>query len=147
MNIIERLAQSVKEHTGLEMYYQSVEELNRMMDGVDFPCAYAFLIESAGVTMENGRVKERITVEVCFTDLSDFDFDALDNENTIERCKQYAARFLLGMQNDDNFALVSVNGSDRVYETRFDNPLTAFCVSVTLEELMGYSECNLPATL
>lgn len=142
MNIIEKLADSVKKHTGLEMYYQSLEELNSILDRAEMPCAYAFLVESAGVTMENGRVKERVTIEVCFTDLTEFDFNSWGNEDVIDTCKQNACKFLLGMQNDDNFRLVSVNGSDRVYEKRYDNPLTAFCVNITIEELIGLAECD-----
>lgn len=141
MNLIEKLADSVKRHTGLVMHYQSLEELNQAMDYADMPCAYAFLVESAGLTMENGRVKERITIEVCFTDLTEYDFNSWSNEDILDNCKEYACKFLLGMQNDPNFALISVNGSDRVYEKRYDNPMTAFCVNITIEELIGYSNC------
>lgn len=141
MNLIEKLAESVKRTTGLDMYYQSLEELNRIMDTADMPCAYAFLVESAGLTMENGRVRERVTIEICFTDLTEYDFNSWGNEDIIDTCKQNAIKFLLGMQNDPNFALISVNGSDRVYEKRYDNPMTAFCVNVTIEELIGYSNC------
>lgn len=143
MNIIEHLQESVERTTGLNMHYQSLEGLNEILDGVEYPCAYSFLLESAGLVRDNNRYKERISLAVCFTDLTEYDFNSLENEDVLQRCKEYACKFLLGMNNDPYFTLLSVNGSERVYEKRFDVIVTGYAVNVTIEEQIGLSECNL----
>lgn len=142
MNNIEKLQASVLAYTGRTMYYESLEELNREMDYAQFPCAYAFLLDSTGLEMENGRLKETFTMAIFFTNLTQFDYNSIDNEDIINDCKKDACKFILGMQNDANFELVSVNSAQRVYEPRFDNPLTGYGVNITIKELIGISACD-----
>lgn len=136
MTITERIQNSVKAATGLVCYYQSAEELNRLLDYAEFPCAYLFLLSSQQVTTTSGVVRERLTIGVFFVEPTEFDFHSAENEVIIDRCKRRAFKWLRSLMRDSEFRLVATNNTERVYD-EFDAILTGFALNVTIEELKG----------
>lgn len=136
MTIIEKIQNSVKAATGLVCYYQSVEQLDRIADNAEYPCAYLFLLQQQGLNIDGGNIRERLNISVFFVNPTEFDFNAVENERIIERCRRSAFKWLRYLMRNSDFRLISENGSERVYD-EFDVILTGYAVNVTIEELKG----------
>ena len=76
--------------------------------------------------------------------VAEYDFDGEENEERIDICKRYALRWLQSLVGSDAIRLVSVNSTERVYNTTTDI-LTAYAVNVTIESIEGISPCNTQA--
>jgi hypothetical protein len=86
---------------------------------------------------------ERLTVEVLFATRSNLDFDGLTVENDeLQAMKERAFTWLASLFRSRDLRLVSMNGTSRYYATD-DILFSAYGVNVTIEELQGYSRCNL----
>ena len=137
MTIIDKIAESVKSATGLAFYYDTPATLNKRVDNVNLPCAMMYIVESGTVTDENGIMRERLTVQVLFTNLSDLDFDGLDNERErLDEMKRAAYRWVLSLRRSDALRLVSVGDTHRYYASE-DAIITAFAIQVTVDEIQG----------
>lgn len=140
--IIASIGDAVKRDNGkaIPVYYHDEPDLNLIADAMDFPCAFVQLLSTSSADYEAGQLKETVTAAVFFVEPSEFDFDAVENERIIERCRRRAFRWLLALPNDKYFSVVSVNRMQRAYE-RFDAILTGFGVMISLRELEGFIEC------
>lgn len=139
MTITEKIKKSVTTATGLPVFYQSAEQLNRICDYTEYPCAYFFLLQTQGISTENMTPREQVRVGVFFVNTTEFDFEAEQNEAIIQGCKENAFKWIATLPRDKYFRLVSIGQSERVYD-QFDAQLTGYCVNVVLEEIDGY--CN-----
>lgn len=135
-NTAKKIMQSVSSATGLRCLYQSEQAINVMLDNADMPCAFAFLLQSNGMNTASGNYRERVTIAVFFVDLTNYDFNSIENEDIISRCKSAAVDWLAALQTSHFFRLISVNSTQRVYD-RFDAIVTGFAVNVTIEEVEG----------
>lgn len=140
MTIIDKIKASV-EAIDLPFNYASAEGLNIMLDNADFPCALMMLIETGAIEDENGRYHERITFVLSFAELTEFDFDSLENEVIIDRCKQRAFEWLTSLRRNDDFINVVVNSTTRDY-LDYDAIITGYGVNITLTEAVGYGVCD-----
>lgn len=141
MSIIEKIKQSVQAATGLRVLYQSAEQLNRICDNTEYPAAFFFLLANGGLDSSGGHLRERLNLAVFFVDKSQFDFNAKENEQIIQACKERAYKWLRSLYTSTDLRLLSVNGTERVYDL-FDVQLTGFAVNVELEELQGDYTCR-----
>lgn len=149
MTIIDKIEESIKGATGLPFYYDSPETLNQRMSGSSqkrpwvFPCAMMNILKSGAVQDQNGILRERLTVEVLFATKSDLDFDGVQVEACeINQMKVHAFTWLLALMRSRVLRLVSLNGTNRYYAT--DNAIySAYGVNVTIDEVQGFSPCNL----
>lgn len=136
MSIINKIIKSVGRATKQVCLYQSPEQLNRIADNADFPCAMFFLLSNGQLSEGLNNIRERVTVAMFFVDKTEFDFAALENERIIERCKGRAARWIRSLVGSHDLRLVNIEGTERVYDY-FDVQLTGWAVRLTLEELHG----------
>lgn len=142
MTIIDKIKKSVEDATSLNFLYHAQGEINEMISRAEsLPCAFAFLLDSGTVEDTNGMFHERVTFAVIFADKTQFDFNALENEEIIDRMKVRAFRWLQSLRLSDDLQLVSINNTQRLYDTTTDI-LTGYAVNVTLQELKGYGVCN-----
>lgn len=149
MSIIDKIKKSVEEATGLPFYYDTPETLNQRMSGSSakrpwvFPCAMLNILKSGAVQDQNGILRERLTVEVLFATQSDLDFDGVQVEACeIDKMKERAFTWLLALMRSRVLRLVSLNGTNRYYATD-DAIYSAYGVNVTIDEVQGFSPCNL----
>ena len=140
MNIVTSIMQSI--HRALDpeggefpVYYHDDATLNVMTSRMEFPCAMVRLLTTGRLTMEAGQAKETVTAAVFFVDKSRFDFEAVENEQVIEVCRELASRWLLSLTSSDLEPVSEVRTS-RVYD-RFDDILTGFAVTLDLKEATG----------
>lgn len=144
MTIIEKIKQSVEGATGMPFLYHAAGELNELIARCgELPVAYSFLIDSGTIDDVNGRYHERVTIAVMFCDKTEFDFNALENEQIIDRMKVKAYKWMQSLRMSNALRVVSVNNTQRLYDNTTDI-LTGFAVNITLEDITGVGECELP---
>ena len=144
MTIIEKIKQSVEGATGMPFLYHAAGELNELLARCkELPVAYSFLIDSGTIDDVNGRYHERVTIAVMFCDKTDFDFNAIENEQIIDRMKVKAYKWMQSLRMSNALRVVSVNNTQRLYDNTTDI-LTGFAVNITLEDVAGVGECELP---
>lgn len=120
----------------IEVYYHDDPTLNLMTSDMRFPCVLFQLLTQGNVLRDTGNIRERVTAAVFFVEPSDFDFEAVQNEAIIDRCKQRAFAWLASLNASTEINLYSINRTTRVYD-RYDDILTGFGVNVELTELSG----------
>jgi surface protein len=144
MTIIEKIKQSVEGATGMPFLYHAAGELNELIARCsELPVAYSFLIDSGTIDDVNGRYHERVTLAVMFCDKTEFDFNALENEQIIDRMKVKAYKWMHSLRMSNALHVVSVNNTQRLYDNTTDI-LTGFAVNITIEDVAGVGECELP---
>lgn len=144
MTIIEKIKRSVEAATGLPFLYHAAGEINELIARAEsLPVAFAFLLDSGTIDDVNGRYRERVTLAVMFADKSQFDFNALENEEIIDRMKIKAYKWLQSLRLSNDLNIVAINQTQRLYDATTDI-LTGFSVNVTIEDYAGYGECELP---
>lgn len=137
MTIIDKIKQSVEQATGLPFVYDTPQTLNVRLDNMELPCAMMQVVESGAVSDENGLIRERLTAMVLFADKTDLDFDGVQNEvEHLDAMKKQAFRWLLALRRSDALRLVDTGSTARYYASE-DAILTAFGVTVTIEEVEG----------
>ena len=137
MTIIDKIKQSVEQATGLPFVYDTPQTLNVRLDNLNLPCAMMQVVESGTATDENGIIREVITAMVLFTDRTELDFDGIENERKhLDAMKKAAFGWLLSLRRSECLRLVSTGATARYYATD-DAIVTAFGVTVTIEELEG----------
>lgn len=141
MNIIEKIKESVESSTKLPFYYDSPETLNTRLDNVELPCAMMELIEQGAVTDDNGIIRERLTIQVLFTDLCDLDIDGITAENIIDRLKRKSFLWLCDLRKSYELKLVQTLGTARYYASN-DAIVCAYGVTIQVEEVEGISSCS-----
>lgn len=141
MTIVEKIIASIKGALGdgFPVYYHDEPTLNVMTSTMEFPCALFQLLTNGRVVHEAGQAKEAVTAAVFFVERSEFDFDAVQNEQVIDRCKKRAFAWLGSVNGGGLVDVLAVNRTTRVYD-RYDDILTGFGVSVDLKEQVG--ECE-----
>lgn len=142
MNIIQKLKDNIEAATGLPFLYGSRGEINRVLDSAPLPCAFAYLLETTGVDDINGVCHERLTMAVFFIDKTQFDFDAIENEDIIDRCKRTAFKWYVSNRRSEYFRFISINNTLRVYDELADAIVTGYALNVTIEEIEGISICS-----
>ena len=142
MTIVDKLKASIQAvHEKMPVYYHDEPTLNLLAESMEFPCVIVQLITQGNITVESGQVREVVSVAVFFVEPSEFDFDAEQNEQVIDRCRQRAYAWLLAMPFDKYFRMEYVERTQRAYE-RFDAILTGYGMLLRLQELVGQTDCK-----
>lgn len=143
MNIVEKIKNSITEALGegYPVYYHDEAQINLETSKMDFPCAVLHLITQGNVVMEAGQAKEVVSAAVFFVDLSEFDFDADENEEIISQRKADAMCWLLSLGASHELQLDRMTRTSRVYE-QYDDIVTGFGVLADIRELSGF--CSMP---
>ena len=133
MTIIEKIRASIQSVHGsdFQVYYHDDPMMNLIADNMDLPAAIVQLITQGTIDQQSGQWREVVSAVVFFVDKSDFDFDADENEQIIDRCKRRCLRWLAALPLDPDLDLVRWERTSRVYEC-FDAILTGFAVMVDL---------------
>lgn len=143
MTIIDKIKNSITAATGLPFYYDTPQTLNVRLDRANFPCAMLHILQTGTALDTNGIIRERITIEMLFTTVSNLDFDGTDVEaNELDALKRKAFAWLVALHRSHDLRVVSINGTSRYYATD-DVIYSAFGVNVTLDEVQGVSSCDI----
>ena len=146
MTFIDKLRQTIERATACRFYYHAAGELNEVLASVRVGCepiAFAYLLKGGEVDVQRNQLREGVNLAVFFCKKTEFDFNSEENERLIDDCKRLAFGWLSLMRKSGYFETVGSITTERVYDTTTDI-LTGIAVNVTLRELQGYSECDLP---
>lgn len=146
MTFIDKLRITIERATACRFYYHAAGELNEVLAGVQIgsePIAFAYLLKGGEVDVQRNQLREGVNLAVFFCKKTEFDFNSEENEQLIDDCKRLAFGWLSLMRKSGYFETVGSITTERVYDTTTDI-LTGIAVNVTLRELQGYSECDLP---
>ena len=143
MSVIDKIKNSVEQATQLPFYYDTPQTLNIRLDNATYPCAMLNILQSGALVADNGIIRERLTIEVLFSQRSHLDFDGVEVEaNELDEMKIKAFTWLLSVIRSRDLHLVSINGTNRYYATD-DAIYSAYGVNVTIEEIQGVSKCSI----
>lgn len=146
MTFIDKLRITIERATACRFYYHAAGELNEVFAGVQIgsePISFAYLLKGGEVDVQRNMLREGVNLAVFFCKKTEFDFNSEENERLIDDCKRLAFGWLSLMRKSGYFETVGSITTERVYDTTTDI-LTGIAVNVTLRELQGYSECDLP---
>ena len=146
MTFIDKLRITIERATACRFYYHAAGELNEILAGVEIgsePIAFAYLLKGGEVDVQRNMLREGVNLAVFFCKKTEFDFNSEENEILIDDCKRLAFGWLSLLRKSGYLETVGSITTERVYDTTTDI-LTGIAVNVTLRELQGYSECDLP---
>ena len=146
MTFIDKLRITIERATACRFYYHAACELNEVLAGVEIgsdPIAFAYLLKGGEVDVQRNQLREGVNLAVFFCKKTEFDFNSEENEQLIDDCKRLAFGWLSLLRKSGYLETVGSITTERVYDTTTDI-LTGIAVNVTLRELQGYSECDLP---
>ena len=146
MTFIDKLRITIERATACRFYYHAAGELNEILAGVQIgtePIAFAYLLKGGEVDVQRNQLREGVNLAVFFCKKTEFDFNSDENERLIDDCKRLAFGWISLMRKSGYLEAIGSITTERVYDTTTDI-LTGIAVNVTLRELQGYSECDLP---
>ena len=146
MTFIDKLRITIERATSCRFYYHAAGELNEVLASVRVGCepiAFAYLLKGGEVDVQRNQLREGVNLAVFFCKKTEFDFNSEDNESLIDDCKRLAFGWISLLRKSGYFETVGSITTERVYDTTTDI-LTGIAVNVTLRELQGYGECDLP---
>lgn len=129
----------------LPFVYADQEIQNITLDAVEPPFVAVVPLSSGMANDEHGLYYDQVTLAVFFGDVmaqAMGDYDAVENERTIDDCKRRAFMWLYSLNSNRELQLISVNGAERWY-LEGDQVTTGYVVNVTLKELEGYGACDM----
>lgn len=138
MSLITKIKAEV-EKIGLQFYYDSGGGLNKMLDNADFSdgkCViFAFLLTNT--TFIDGV--ESGNVGLFFSKMTEFDFEAFENDAIQEECKSVAWDFQKSV-NKGNVLTIGNVTLTRFYD-EFSVNVTGVALNATFTETLGLPDC------
>ena len=78
---------------------------------------------------------------IAFADKAKFDFDGVENDEVIERCKGYAVQFIRELNRSELFEWVSDEVPYSVFYDKLDVNVTGIVIELKLKEVQGAPMC------
>ena len=138
MSLITKIKAEV-ESLGFQFYYDSGGGLNKMLENANFDdgncVVFAFLLTSTTLT----EGKESGNIGLFFSKITEFDFEALENDAIQEECKLIAWDFVKRI-NKGNVLTMGEITLTRFYD-EFAVNVTGVAVNAVFTETVGMSDC------
>lgn len=143
MSIVLKIKEKFEQITGIPMIYQSEEMVNFLVGEKPVPVGIWYLLQDGQIMSDSasGTIRERIQARIYVGDLTELDFDAIENEKIIDKCKKILFNFIAQLKGDNDLEVENINLSRRFY-LHTDEILTGYMVDVTISELSGFNKCN-----
>lgn len=143
MSIVLKIKEKFEQITGIPLIYQSEEMVNFLVGEKPVPVGIWYLLQDGQIVSDSasGTIRERIQARIYVGDLTELDFDAIENEKIIDRCKKILFNFIAQLKSNNELEVESINLSRRFY-LHTDEILTGYMVDVTISELSGFNKCN-----
>ena len=138
MSLIKKIKKQVEDF-GLKFFYDHGAGLDDQMANVDIRdkevVVFAFLLSATNLT--DG--KESGNIGLFFAMKTEFDFEALENDDLQENCKEKAVLFLRSVDKGNILTYGDVT-VQRFYDN-FSVNLTGVAINSVFSETVGVSEC------
>lgn len=146
VSIIEELQRTIESYTSMRFFYGTLEALNvEITRQQDANIVWCVRLSEGTIEEDGGQLRERLPVALFFCRPSEqYDIDSIEAEQVLQNCRADAFGWLTRMRRDERaLRIVSLNGTSRAYNET-DDFLLAYVLNVTLEEVEGYTKCDLP---
>ena len=134
MSLVTKIKKEVNK-AGFQFFYDSGGGLNKMLDSADFDdgktVVFAFLLTS---TQFNDG-KESGNVGLFFSKMTEFDFEAMENDEIQDSCKTDAWKFIRRLERGNTLTIGDVTFT-RFYD-EFSVNVTGVALNATLTETVG----------
>ena len=139
MSLIKKIKSAV-EAIGLEFLYDRGEGLDKLIDDSDLSggkcVVYSFLL--ANSTLKDG--KESANFGIFFAKMTEFDFNAIENDDLQNECKVIAAEFIDNLQKGNELT-ISGEVSLQYFYDEFSVNVTGVAINATFDETSGINIC------
>lgn len=136
-----KVASIVKKMEGITYLYDNWATANVRLDEINMPAVINVLPVSGKFSMSRTQIKDCPNCMLAFADLSELDFDGVENDEIIERCKGYAMQFIKMLNHSGLFEEISGNIPYSVFYDKLDANITGVAIELQLKEIKGMSLC------
>lgn len=143
MNIsVERKIASIAEKLeGVTYLFDNWVTANVRLDKMPLPAIINLLPASGKFVISRTQLRDCPNCMIAFVDKTAFDFDGVENDEVIERCKGYAVQFIRELNRSGLFEWVSDEVPYFVFYDKLDVNVTGIVIELKLKEVQGAPMC------
>lgn len=121
--------------------YDNWATANVRLDRLEFPAIINLLPVSGRFDISRTQLRDCPECMIAFADKTRFDFDGVENDEVIERCKALAVRFIRELNKSGLFEWTSTDIRYSVFYDKLDVNITGIVLELNLKEVVGVSLC------
>ena len=126
---------------GVTYLYDNWATANVRLDRLEFPAIINLLPVSGRFDISRTQLRDCPECMIAFADKTRFDFDGVETDEVIERCKALAVRFILELNKSGLFEWTSTDIRYSVFYDKLDVNITGIVVELNLKEVKGVPMC------
>lgn len=126
---------------GVTYLYDNWATANVRLDRLEFPAIINLLPVSGRFDISRTQLRDCPECMIAFADKTRFDFDGVENDEVIERCKALAVRFIRELNKSGLFEWTSTDIRYSVFYDKLDVNITGIVVELNLKEVKGVPLC------
>lgn len=139
---VERKIASVAEKIeGIAYLYDNWATANVRLDKQGFPVMINVLPVSGKFSISRTQLRDCPNCMIAFADKTSFDFDGVENDAIIQRCKDYAVQFIKELNKSGLFEWVSDEVPYSIFYDKMDVNITGIVIELKLKEVQGVQMC------
>ena len=139
---VERKIASVAEKLeGVTELFDNWATANVRLDKLPLPASINLLPISGKFVISRTQLRDSPNCMIAFADKAKFDFDGVENDEVIERCKGYAVQFIRELNRSELFEWVSDEVPYSVFYDKLDVNVTGIVIELKLKEVQGAPMC------
>lgn len=126
---------------GVTYLYDNWATANIRLDHLELPAIINLLPVSGRFNISRTTLRDCPDCMIAFADKTRFDFDGVENDEVIERCKDLAVRFIRELNKSGLFEWISTDVPYSVFYDKLDVNITGIVVELNLKEVKGVPMC------
>lgn len=126
---------------GLTYIFDNWATANIRLDKLPFPAALNVLPISGSFNVSARRLRDFPNCMIAFLDKTEFDFDSKENDQILERCKNYAMQFILTANESGLFEPIEGDVRYSLVYDKLDVNVTGVVLELQLKEKNGITLC------
>lgn len=126
---------------GVTYLYDNWATANVRLDRLEFPAIINLLPVSGRFDISRTQLRDCPECMIAFADKTRFDFDGVENDEVIERCKALAVRFIRELNKSGLFEWTSTDIRYSVFYDKLDVNITGIVLELNLKEVKGVPMC------
>lgn len=139
---VERKIASVAEKIdGINYIYDNWATANIRLDKEALPVIINILPVSGRFNISRTQLRDCPNCMIAFADKTNFDFDGVENDAIIDRCKSYAVKFIKELNKSGLFEWLSDEVPYSIFYDKLDVNITGIVIELKLKEAQGESMC------
>lgn len=141
MTVEEKIRTIAEQIQGVTYIFDSWQNANIKLDNEPLPAIVNVLPASGTFQVGKQQLKDFPNCIFAFLDKTDFDFDSLENNAIVERCKSIAKEFILRINTSTIFEDIEGEIFYSVVYDKLDVNVTGIAIELELKEINGLVMC------